>query len=197
MSKQAKISKGNSKLPGIPNISTTPCKGCNHDAPCKRGGCYAIKLCRIYKPAAGNWSHNLELASSDPAAYFASISAQLNKGMPPAWFRWHIAGDILDQSYLKGMVAIAKELPATWFLVFTKMHHLDFRGLPNNLQVVFSMWPGWGNTRKRRSRAWLKDVKNPDPRIPADAVECPGLCTECGVCWSLSKLGKDVVFDVH
>jgi hypothetical protein len=57
--------------------------------------------------------------------------------------------------------------------------------------------PLWGNTRKKLPRAWLYDPDCPDPRIPNDAIWCPGNCESCGMCWDLPNIGKDVVLIKH
>jgi len=48
-----------------------------------------------------------------------------------------------------------------------------------------------------RPVAWMRDVKNLDERIDADAIECPGYCEDCLVCWGLAQKGLSVVFDKH
>ena len=49
--------------------------------------------------------------------------------------------------------------------------------------------------RKHYRCAWCDDGE--ETRIPADAIECPGNCNECRVCWYLSKLDKDTKFKKH
>ena len=34
-------------------------------------------------------------------------------------------------------------------------------------------------------------------RVPKDAIECPGNCESCGMCYELDRLGRDVVFHKH
>ena len=59
-------------------------------------------------------------------------------------------------------------------------------------QVVFSAWPGLDMPSHEQSVAYMRDVKAPDDRIQADALECPGNCETCGACWALSARGIDV-----
>lgn len=190
------ISDGNSKLGAIPNISLIPGKDCG-DVPCKRD-CYALKAWRQYKGARAAWTRNSTMAHKDRAEYFRQIESYLAR-KNPRWFRWHVAGDILDQDYLAHMVRIAKTFPNVRFLAFTKRHDLDFKGLPSNLAIVFSMWPGWGTVGHARRTglriAWMQD--GTEKRVPNNAIECPGNCENCAMCWHLKKLNRDVVFHKH
>ena len=188
------ISRGNSKVGKIPNVSLTPGAGCSPLAPCRsRKTCYAFKAL-MYPATRANWAANLRQATVDLVGYMIEVGSyvSINK---PEFFRWHVGGDILNQSYLDGMKAVARENRATKFLCFTKMHDLDYTRLPPNLTIVFSMWPGWGNTEKKMPRAWMQD--GTETRIPADALHCPGACEGCGACWNLRNLNRDVYFSRH
>lgn len=194
----ARISRGNEKLGGIPNISLTSCVSCAKDAPCKKS-CYANKL--QFRPNVRKaWAANLKQARANPAEFFLDVQAYLYKKQPK-FFRWHVAGDILNAEYFKNIRYIAALFPKTKFLCFTKRHDLlkDIMSvcLPDNLAIIASMWPGWGDPEKVKgySKAWMQD--GTETRIPADAIECPGSCETCGACWGLSKIGKDVVFNKH
>jgi len=190
----ATISTGNTKLGDIHNVSLTPCKSCLPGAPCKTQ-CYAMKAYRMYPSVRDCWDANLIDATRNRDGFFDNIKEHLSK-QRPKFFRWHVAGDILDQDYLDRMVHIAHHFPETRFLAFTKRHELKYRYIPDNLQIVFSMWPGFGNTRKRSfRRAWMQD--GTETRVPDDAIECPGHCDTCGMCWALDSIGHDVVFHKH
>lgn len=190
------ISCGNSKLGDVPNVSLIPGQDCG-DVPCKRE-CYAMKAWRLYPNVRQAWQTNSAMAHQNRDAYFTAIEGFLAHHQP-TYFRWHAAGDILDQDYLANMIRIAQAFPAIHFLCFTKRHDLDFTGLPDNLAVVFSMWRGWGDVAKARALglgvAWMDD--GTDPRIPPDAIKCPGGCDTCAKCWNLPRLGRDVVFKKH
>ena len=192
------IAPGNDKLGGIPNVSLTPGEACGRGVPCHKR-CYAMKF--LYrKEVRKAWQENYLLAAQDHRNYFTQIYEYLYKCFvklqrKPAFFRWHVGGDFLDQNYLDCVVSLAERLPTVKFLAFTKRHDLDYRALPVNLTVVFSMWPGWGTTRKQMPRAWMQD--GTETRVPANALHCPGGCTDCGMCWNLKDLGRDVVFHKH
>ena len=192
----ATISLGNTKLGTIPNVSTCPGRDCG-DVPCRKK-CYAHKALRQYKEVRNCWRRNSTNAKRNLDGFMEGVRDYLCD-RSPKWFRWHVAGDIHSQLYLDEMIAIAREYPDTKFLCFTKRHDMTYRKLPSNLSIVFSMWPGWGDARKARNRglpiAWMQDGK--ETRIPDDAIECPGHCDSCGMCWNLKKIGRDVYFPVH
>jgi len=194
-----KVSPGNGKVGKIPNVSLPPVKACPSGVPCaKAGECYALKAWQQYPGTRTAWSSNLDMYREDPTAYFAEIAAWLQAGRTlPRFFRWHVAGDILDPTYLDGMVAIAEMFPGVNFLAFTKRHDLVASAtLPDNLVLILSMWPGFGEQADDGfRRAWVQD--GTEDRAPVDALECPGTCETCGMCWNLPKVGLDVVFHKH
>jgi hypothetical protein len=119
----------------------------------------------------------------------------------PRLFRWHVAGDILSTDYLGGMCKIAAVNPTTHFLAFTKAFNIvnqyeADQALPGNLAIIFSAWPGMEFDNPHGHRvAWMQDAT--ETRVPADAIECPGNCESCGLCYELPKVGRDVVFHKH
>jgi len=203
----ASTQPGNSKLGKVPNISLMPGRTCNPDAPCRKL-CYAVKALR--RPCVkACWTRNTDNAMGYRKDYFAEIDDYCSSRRPPL-FRWHVAGDIPDQDYLDRMAMLAHANPGTEFLCFTKQHKLDFRYLPDNLHIVFSMWPGWGRVdyhdyRCKFPRAWMQD--GTENRIGQDgrtAVVCPGVtrgehCDTCGMCWALDSSDNpvDIIFPKH
>jgi len=194
MSLSVKISDGNSKLGKVSNISMTPIKACNNCAACKKS-CYALKAYRMYKATKAAWDHNFSLASKNRGEYFASIDGYL-RYKSPKLFRWHVAGDILDQDYLDSMITLAVKHPDTKFLCFTKMHHLNFGTVPANLSIILSMFPTMKEpNRQGLSIAWMQD--GTEKRIPDTFISCPGNCETCGLCFELQTTHLDVVFNKH
>ena len=193
----AKISDGNTKLVGIPNVSLMPCRDCRPDAPCK-GSCYALKFFKMYPSVRKAWTENSKQVQTDRNHYLADIQEFLTK-KAPRFFRWHVAGDIPDMPYFAAMIVIAEKFPNTKFLAFTKRHEMldciSAKTLPKNLSVVASMWPKWGKAPKGYPRAWMQD--GTETRVPKNALECPGACHNCGACWNLKNLKRDVVFHKH
>lgn len=189
------IAAGNSKLGRIPNVSLVPGRDCGNCAHCVKA-CYARKFFKMYPSVRTAWSKNSVAAHSSLRLYFRAIDAYIAK-RAPKYFRFHVAGDILSQTYLGNMCKLARRYPGTAFLAFTKMHGLDYSNLPSNLTIVASMWPNQPIPAAVANlpKAWMQDGS--ETRIPADAIPCPGTCDQCGMCWALPQLGRDVVFHKH
>jgi hypothetical protein len=204
---RAKLSDGNTKLGTVPNISLPPITTCMRKAPCAKL-CYAMKSQRMYQATRDMRAHNLRAFRRSPDDYFTSIADQ-TAGMP--FFRWHVAGDIVDALYLAGIVGVARANPGTKYLVFTKRYDLvneylgggsvDRRGkvkLPSNLAIVFSAWPGLDmDNRHSLPVAYMVPKDGSEGRIDGTEIECPGNCETCGMCWSLRTLGRNVAFHQH
>lgn len=199
---------GNSKVGHITSVSFAPIASCAPDVPCaKRGQGYCLKAYCQYKATRDCQDTNLEIARKDPERYFRAIRMLL-ANYKGRFFRYQVNGDMLgrdavekQQAFLDEIKAIALEFPTIKFLVFTKLHHLNFKNKPENLSIILSFWPGWGNLRRARAKklpvCWVRDPKHYDKRIPSNAIECSGSCETCGMCWSLKETGKDVVINKH
>jgi hypothetical protein len=193
------LSKQNSKLGHVYNISLPPGETCMKDAPCF-AKCYARKAWRLYSAVRKAWKHNLAAYEANGLAYFEYIAGVCNaKGIE--YFRWHVAGDIPDQNYLTGMLMVAKAAPATKFLCFTKRLFAYNRAIKlDNLKIVYSMWPGLPvPVSDKKALAWV-DVKQPAAQddcvnmreyakaldtVRKDAIKCSGTCDKCFMCWYL------------
>jgi hypothetical protein len=183
------ISRGNNKLGFTPNISLPPIEACLPGVLCADEGCYALLYYR-WPSVKQAWDKNLNTHRADPKLYFQAIDRWLEIKRP-YYFRWHVAGDILSQQYLDCMIEIAWR-HSTRFLVYTKQHGLDFSGLPENLTVVFSMWPGIEAVETDMPLAWVADER--ENRIPVGAFKCIEACPVCGFrCWYMG-CGESVVF---
>jgi len=193
-----KISKGNTKMGRIWNISLPPVLTCRNDAPCARD-CYAMKSWRMFENVRDCWTHNLTLWETDPGAFESSLLAALSLTSGPRFFRWHVAGDIPDAEYPQMVVRVAKALPEIKFLIFTKQYELINKAgftQPANLAIIFSAWPGLTmDNPYNYPVAWMQD--GAETRVPDSVIECPGYCDTCGMCWALPTIGKDIVFHKH
>jgi hypothetical protein len=190
------ISKENTKLGKVANISLPPFKSCVPGVPCMND-CYAIRSYNRYPVVRDGWNYNLRIYQKFPNAFFIKISEYLSKRRNVYSFRWNVGGDIVDQAYFDGMVGLAIDFPKIAFLAFTKNHGLDFSNRPDNLVVIKSMWPGWGdiNINPDLPCAWMQD--GTETRIPENAVTCNKHCDACFKCWELPACGQDVVFMKH
>ena len=181
------ISKGNIKVGKIPNVSLPPVIACGNHGYCKND-CYAMRSYKQYNQVRKSWQENYNLAIKSHEIYFSMIDSFLWKHKP-RMFRWHVSGDILSQKYLGGMVQVALNNPEIKFLAFTKMFKFDYSGCPENLAVVFSMWPGMKRPRFKKGVSgfyWMQD--GTEKRVPHGALECFGHCDNCGMCWNLKNL---------
>jgi hypothetical protein len=185
------ISRGNDKLGAIPNISLSPGRSCG-DVPCKKD-CYAMKFYGMYPTVKRAWSENYRIATSNRPRFFGTLDDFLRK-YTPKFFRFHVAGDFIDQNYLEWCEITASRHPETRFLAFTKKYGLDYSKRPANMEIVFSAWPGLALPRKKMPVAFMQD--GTETRVK-NALDCPGNCESCGMCFNLSKLGKNVVFNKH
>lgn len=199
-----KISLTNSKLgdkiPSL-NLPTTVCRA---NAPCKKG-CYAMKGNWLFKNVVTSLQSNLDHFLADSEGFFDEIINYINNDdVVYKFFRWFSSGDIVNQTFLDGMVRVANKCKQTKFLCFTKKYelineYLNVAELPKNLKIVLS--------------AWDKDFKVENPHnlpmtyinfkdqtrnaeIPEFAIPCVGTCSKCKACWSLKK-GQSVYFNQH
>jgi len=161
------------------------------------GDCYDWKGCvrleNVMNARVFNWAMWL----ADAAKYFGDINAYLEQRLPHL-FRFHIGGDIPDEEYFRYMCGTGDYFPGTDFLCFTKNHELVYDNMDlatPNMQMVYSMWPGWGDENLPGRKAWMQD--GTETRVPKDAIKCAGSCDYCGMCWNLDNIGRDVVFTKH
>ncbi|MBO5908628.1 MAG: hypothetical protein J6Q67_02450 [Clostridia bacterium] len=200
MNKQVSISKGNSKMGGVPSVSLPACTTCNPNAPCFKK-CYARKL-ETFRPSVKEaYSRNFEMLIADRTTYWLQVRAAASMSR---FFRFHVSGDIPDAIYLYDMVLTAKLLPHTTFLTFTKQYDIvneyisNGGTLPENLKIIFSNWGEWKCKNPHGLPVAEVIFKGSEPR---DSWKiCGGNCTECacrGVgCWEL-KQGETIAFYEH
>jgi hypothetical protein len=178
------------KMGRLANISLPPVISCKPDAPCTER-CYAKSAYRLHPNVKKAWDQNLRIYQAYPVDYFNQVDDYLKEKMP-AFFRWHVSGDIPDQFYLDCMRWISKYNPETKFLCFTKQFDFSFRKI-KNLKFVLSRWPG-DTCDVKGPMAWMQD--GTETRIPKSAHHCYGRCDECFSCWSLRK-NQHIFFEYH
>ena len=197
MQNEIVISKGNSKIGKIPNISLPPGVPCGPGAKCYSEGCYAKNSYRMYPNVRKAWDGNWGSYKFNPWNYFVKISNWIAKYQPHL-FRWHVGGDIPSQTYLDYMVMVAQCWPDTQFLAFTKRYEFDYSDLPENLNIILSVWPSMPKPKNLYSlgMAFLEE----DPRWDRNGyyLRCPGNCGNCGnLCWSTVCSQVPVVLQKH
>lgn len=199
-----KISTTNSKLGLIPSINLPPVTTCRKNCPCAKD-CYATKGNFRFANVRQSMKNNYDEYLKSPDEYFNQVKRAINNGMITySYFRWHAAGDIVDEQYFDKMVEVANELPRTSFLAFTKKFEIintyvkSGGVIPKNLNIVFS---AWGDNFQIDNPygfpvAYVRFRNQNNNTIPSSAIECSGDCTSCLQCWNI-KHGQAVVFNKH
>ena len=120
------------------------------------------------------------------------------------FFRWQVAGDIVNDKYLSGMIDVAKKCPHCNFLAFTKKYDLVENYLdkgnefPENLNIVLSGWKDYQPENKHNLPVSQVIFKNEEPMD--EWKICGGNCTECACrgigYWELKK-GETIAIYEH
>ena len=183
------ISRGNSKLGGIPSISLSPIASCSREAKCIKD-CYALKITQRFKHVREQWAQNLAHYKLSPEGYFEAVRVWLTHNSPD-YFRWHVGGDMPDKAYLEQVVELAKFFSSIKFMCFTKQYSL-VRGmkLPRNFICRVSAWPYMKLPATGHPVAWIRG----DLRRPGNLHHCQGQCDKCLFCWNTRK---DVLLKPH
>lgn len=203
------IAKGNNKLgSAILNVSLPPVETCIKNVPCEEK-CYARKLYRMYPNVRENWDENLRMYRESPGAYFGQIMARLSQGRKsPPYFRWHVAGEIVDDAYFERVVDVARNFPQTRFLIYTRYPFERLvvnTGVPKNLSIVKSYWLGFDRPYDPEYPGFMVIARDESTRfmdeLSADGmihtvIPCKGSCQECHACWHI-KAGDLVTNHIH
>lgn len=195
------ISQGNSKMGSIASVSLpsiVTCRKCD----CQQK-CYAHKLERLRPSVRQAYQKNFDQLLADPDTYWREVEAAI---MMNRYFRFHVSGDIPDRDYLERMIAVARRNPHCQILCFTKKFSLvnaylaNDPGLPENLHMIFSAWPGLTMDNPHRLPEAHVRFRDGSTTAQADAKPCSGNCTECAItndgCWTLLS-GEQVIFNEH
>lgn len=181
------ISLGNNKIGRVMNVSLAPIISCGNCDECMKL-CYDIKACMQYPHTVIDARiRNWVILQRDRDEYFNRIRRAISRRRKHLYFRWHVAGDIVDLDYFARMVEIAKEFPNFVFWTYTKMYgivneyvrsHGGSReiALPPNISVMFSEWRGMPMDNPYgfpEFRVVFKDETEPV------GFYCPGNCDAC------------------
>ena len=197
-----KISTGNSKMGSIPSVSLPAGLTCRDDCECSKK-CYAKRLERMRPSVMSAYQHNYNVLKNEPNTYWREIEASI---MMSRFFRFHVSGDIVDDSYLAHMIGIASRNPHCEMLCFTKKYdlinkHLKSGGaIPANLHIIFSGWRGLTMSNPYLLPEAHVRYRDGSTTARDDALICKGNCTDCALtnegCWTL-KSGEQVIFYEH
>ena len=185
ISKGAVISCGNIKIGRVLNVSIAPiitCMNCNE---CK-GYCYDVKACIQYGNVRNARAYNTALALYNREKYFSDIRVKLARRRKNKYFRWHVAGDILDMEY--------------WIV----NRYCDLNGkdaIPENLHIMYSKWDGLPMANPYKFPVFACRLKNGNVDTSDDwfarTFKCPGNCDICKEkkCGCIG--GQDTYADEH
>lgn len=185
------ISTGNRKIGRVMNVSLLPIYTCTNCKECKHF-CYDIKACLQYpKNVLFARCKNTLLARENRKAYFAQIEKKIRNRKKNFFFRWHVAGDILDLDYFENMARIANENKHFIFWTYTKNYNVvnqfcDIYGkeaIPNNLVIMFSEWDGLTLVNPYKFPIFTCKLKagnkNHETSFFDGLYQCPGNCDLC------------------
>ena len=185
------ISPGNEKIGKVLNVSIPPIITCHHCAKCMYF-CYDIKACIQYPETVIDARvRNLHVLLTNRDEYFNRIDKKMSRRRKNKYFRWHVAGDILDYDYFDRMVNNARNHPdyiAIW--TYTKEYdivnkwlddHGGLSALPYNFVVMFSKWDGVPMNNPYNLPVFACKLKdgNKDAMPWDDMYICPGNCDIC------------------
>lgn len=198
------ISTGNVKIGRTMNVSLMPILTCGNCRECSKL-CYDIKACLQYpNTVIDARMRNTVLLRRDRNEYFRRIDAAISRRRTNKYFRWHVAGDIIDVDYFDRMVKIARKHPDFTFWTYTKMYnvvnewcswHIDKRdAIPANLHIMFSEWRGMPMHNPYgfpEFRVVFKDEERPA------GFYCPGNCDICKASNRGCLAGETTYCDEH
>lgn len=201
------ISKGNRKIGRVMNVSLPPVVSCGNCKECKFL-CYDIKACLQYPNTVidarvRNWA----VLKKNRALYFETIDKAIARRRTNKFFRWHVAGDIIDPDYFDNMVEIARRHPDFVFWTYTKMYGIvnswidEHGAIPANLHIMFSEWDGMPMINPHGMPVFSCKLKAGNKNRTAESFatmyKCPGNCDICKACGRGCLAGEDTFADEH
>lgn len=178
------ISKGNRKIGRVMNVSLPPLLSCSNCSGCSKL-CYDIKACLQYPDTVIDARmRNFTVLQKDRAEYFRRIDEAISRRRLHKFFRWHVAGDIVDVDYFSRMVEIAKAHPDFIFWTYTKNYAVVNQwvtengrdAIPGNLSVMYSEWRGMPMDNPHNFPEFRVVFKGEQP---PRGHYCPGNCDIC------------------
>lgn len=203
------ISNGNRKIGRVMNVSTPAGLTCGNCSHCL-GYCYDIKANFVYSntvlPARAK---NFVIVMKNRDMFFQQIEDKISRRKANKFFRWHVAGEILDLDYFSRMVGIAKRHPDFIFWTYTKMYtivnqYCDTNGraaIPANFRIMFSEWDGMPLVNPYNFPIFTCKLKDGNKNHTADffntLYKCPGNCDICKECGRGCLAGESTYADEH
>lgn len=185
------ISSGNRKIGRVMNVSLMPLMTCHNCDGCK-WFCYDIKACAQYpNTVIDARMRNTVLLELDRDEYFRRIDEKMSRRRKNKYFRWHVAGDIMDLDYFIRMVESARKHSDFVVWTYTKNYavvneYCSIYGrdaIPDNFHIMFSEWDGMELINPYNFPVFTCKLKagnkNHDPEYFDNLYKCPGNCDLC------------------
>lgn len=184
------ISEGNTKIGKVMNFSLAPIITCGKACKHCMEYCYDIKACLQYPNAVIDArARNTVLAMYSRDYLFNEIDKAMSRRRVNKFFRWHVAGDILDLDYFTRMVENARMHPDFVIWTYTKQYAIVNEycakygrdSIPSNFTIMFSEWRGLTMVNPYHFPEFRVIFKGEN--TPNDATWiCPGNCDICKAC---------------
>lgn len=200
------ISKGNSKIGKVMNVSISPVITCGNCSECM-GICYDIKANIQYGNVLEARCKNTVLAMDYRDYYFDEIDKAMSRRRANKYMRWHVGGEIPDFDYFCRMVENARRHKDFVIWTYTKMYgivnrYCDLFGrdaIPENMVIMFSKWDGVPMNNPYNFPVFACRLKDGNKdEMEWDAMyKCPGNCDICKACNGGCICGMDTYNDEH
>ena len=201
------ISKGNRKIGRVMNVSLPPIMTCANCAECMLY-CYDIKACLQYPATVIDARiRNLSILLKDRDDYFNRIDVAMSRRRKNKFFRWHVAGDIVDIDYFDRMIYNARRHPDFVIWTYTKNYKvvnawIDANGrdaIPANMHIMFSKWDGMPMDNPHNMPVFACRMKdgNKDAMAWDTMWKCPGNCDVCKAAGRGCIVGECTYCDEH
>ena len=201
------ISNGNRKIGRVMNVSLPPVLSCGNCKECMHY-CYDIKACLQYPDTVIDARlRNFVILLQDRDRYFSEIDNKMARRRLNKYFRWHVAGDIIDADYFDRMVKIAVNHPDFVIWTYTKMYSIVNEWiakngpLPVNFHIMFSEWDGMEMDNPYNMPVFTCKLKAGNKNRSAASFEtmhkCPGNCDICKASCRGCIAGENTYADEH
>ena len=196
------ISAGNRKIGRVMNVSLPPILSCANCAGCSKL-CYDIKACMQYpNTVIDARMRNYSILTRDRDEYFRRIDAAMSRRRTNKYFRWHVAGDIVDRDYFDRMVENARRHPDFVIWTYTKNYRVvnhwcaehGRENIPANFSVMFSEWRGMPMENPYGFPQFSVVFKD---EVKPQGFYCPGNCDVCKAAGRGCVVGESVYCMEH
>lgn len=180
------ISSGNRKIGRVMNVSLPPILTCGKRCSGCIGICYDIKACLQYPNTVIDARiRNYVILQKSRDEFFGRVDEAMSRRRKNKFFRWHVAGDIVDLDYFSRMVYIAQKHPDFVIWTYTKQYEIvneycDKFGrdsIPDNFTIMFSEWRGIEMINPYHFPEFRVVFK--DDEVKPVGFYCPGNCDIC------------------